>query len=65
MGQDSEGGTAHGYKTIGNISDSSLISGTPKMVLLVSTILFIFGFAVSRGSVVWLVLLRGLSAQGA
>jgi SP family galactose:H+ symporter-like MFS transporter len=43
------------FQAIGNISDPSLISGTPKMVLLVSTILYIFGFAVSWGPVVWLV----------
>ena len=43
------------FQAIGNISDPSLISGTPKIVLLVSTILYIFGFAVSWGPVVWLV----------
>lgn len=43
------------FQTIGSVSDPALISGTPKTVLLVSTILYIFGFAVSWGPVVWLV----------
>jgi SP family galactose:H+ symporter-like MFS transporter len=43
------------FQAIGNVSDPSLIGGAPKMVLLVSTILYIFGFAVSWGPVVWLV----------
>jgi SP family galactose:H+ symporter-like MFS transporter len=43
------------FQAIGNVSDPSLIGGTPKMVLLIATILYIFGFAVSWGPVVWLV----------
>jgi MFS transporter, SP family, galactose:H+ symporter len=43
------------FQSIGNVSDPSLISGTPKTVLLVAVIVYIFGFAVSWGPVVWLV----------
>jgi MFS transporter, SP family, galactose:H+ symporter len=43
------------FQTIGSVSDPSMISGTPKAVLLVSVILYIFGFAVSWGPVVWIV----------
>jgi SP family galactose:H+ symporter-like MFS transporter len=43
------------FQAIGSVSDPSLISGTPKMVLLISVIIYIFGFAVSWGPVVWLV----------
>lgn len=43
------------FQAIGGVSDPSLISGAPKAVLLVSAILYIFGFAVSWGPVVWLV----------
>jgi MFS transporter, SP family, galactose:H+ symporter len=43
------------FQSIGSVSDPSLISGTPKALLLVSVILYIFGFAVSWGPVVWLV----------
>jgi MFS transporter, SP family, galactose:H+ symporter len=43
------------FRTIGSVSDPSMISGAPKAVLLVSVILYIFGFAVSWGPVVWLV----------
>jgi SP family galactose:H+ symporter-like MFS transporter len=43
------------FQTIGSVSDPSMIGGTPKAVLLVSVILYIFGFAVSWGPVVWLV----------
>jgi SP family galactose:H+ symporter-like MFS transporter len=43
------------FQMIGNISDPSLIGGTPKMVLLIAVIVYIFGFAVSWGPVVWLV----------
>ncbi len=43
------------FHAIGGISDPALIGGAPKMVLLVSAILYIFGFAVSWGPVVWLV----------
>lgn len=41
------------FQSIG--SDSATIGSTPKAVLLVSAILYIFGFAVSWGPVVWLV----------
>jgi MFS transporter, SP family, galactose:H+ symporter len=43
------------FQSIGNVSDPSLIGGTPKMLLLISVIIYIFGFAVSWGPVVWLV----------
>jgi MFS transporter, SP family, galactose:H+ symporter len=43
------------FQTIGSVSDPSMIGSTPKAVLLVSVILYIFGFAVSWGPVVWLV----------
>ncbi len=43
------------FQTIGSISDPAMIGGTPKAVLLISAILYIFGFAVSWGPVVWLV----------
>ena len=43
------------FQMIGNVSDPSLIGGTPKMVLLIAVIVYIFGFAVSWGPVVWLV----------
>ena len=43
------------FQTIGGVADPSLIGGTPKMVLLVAVVLYIFGFAVSWGPVVWLV----------
>ena len=43
------------FQAIGSVSDPSMIGGTPKAVLLVSAILYIFGFAVSWGPVVWLV----------
>ncbi len=43
------------FQTIGSVSDPTLIGGAPKAVLLVAAILYIFGFAVSWGPVVWLV----------
>lgn len=43
------------FQTIGAVSDPSQIGGTPKAVLLVSVIVYIFGFAVSWGPVAWLV----------
>jgi SP family galactose:H+ symporter-like MFS transporter len=43
------------FQTIGSVSHPAMIGGTPKAVLLVSAILYIFGFAVSWGPVVWLV----------
>ena len=43
------------FQTIGSISDPAMISGTQKGVLLISAILYIFGFAVSWGPVAWLV----------
>lgn len=43
------------FQSIGSVSDPSQIGGTPKIVLLLSAILYIFGFAVSWGPVVWLV----------
>ena len=43
------------FQSIGSVSDPSLISGAPKTLLLISVIVYIFGFAVSWGPVVWLV----------
>ena len=43
------------FQTIGSVSNPAMIGGIPKAVLLVSVILYIFGFAVSWGPVVWLV----------
>jgi MFS transporter, SP family, galactose:H+ symporter len=43
------------FQSIGAVSDPSMIGGTPKMILLISVIIYIFGFAVSWGPVVWLV----------
>ncbi|MGA8540222.1 MAG: sugar porter family MFS transporter [Terriglobales bacterium] len=43
------------FQSLGSVSDPAMIGGTPKAVLLASVILYIFGFAVSWGPVVWLV----------
>jgi SP family galactose:H+ symporter-like MFS transporter len=43
------------FASIGGITDPSQISGAPKAVLLISVIVYIFGFAVSWGPVAWLV----------
>ncbi len=43
------------FHSIGSASDPTMIGGAPKAVLLVSVILYIFGFALSWGPVVWLV----------
>ena len=43
------------FHTIGSVSNPTQIGAAPKAVLLVSTILYLFGFAVSWGPVVWLV----------
>lgn len=43
------------FQSIGSVSDPAMIGGTPKAILLLSAILYIFGFAVSWGPVVWLV----------
>lgn len=43
------------FQSIGSVSDPSMIGSTAKAVLLVSAILYIFGFAVSWGPVAWLV----------
>ena len=43
------------FQSIGSVSDPAMIAGTPKAVLLISVIVYIFGFAVSWGPVVWLV----------
>jgi SP family galactose:H+ symporter-like MFS transporter len=43
------------FQSIGGVSDPSAIGSMPKAVLLVSVIVYIFGFAVSWGPVVWLV----------
>jgi SP family galactose:H+ symporter-like MFS transporter len=43
------------FQSISSVSNPSIIGGTPKMLLLISAIVYIFGFAVSWGPVVWLV----------
>jgi MFS transporter, sugar porter (SP) family len=43
------------FQMVGAVSDPAMIGSTPKAVLLASVILYIFGFAVSWGPVVWLV----------
>jgi MFS transporter, SP family, galactose:H+ symporter len=43
------------FQSIGSAANPAMIGGTAKAVLLVSTIVYIFGFAVSWGPVVWLV----------
>jgi len=43
------------FQAIGSVSDPSAIGAGPKAVLLISAIVYIFGFAVSWGPVVWLV----------
>lgn len=43
------------FASIGGITDPSQISGVPKAVLLISVIVYIFGFAVSWGPVAWLI----------
>ncbi len=43
------------FQTNGSATDPAMISGTAKAVLLVSVIVYIFGFAVSWGPVAWLV----------
>lgn len=43
------------FKMIGAEQDPSMISGLPKIILLISVIVYIFGFAVSWGPVAWLV----------
>ncbi|MDD3266757.1 MAG: sugar porter family MFS transporter [Burkholderiales bacterium] len=43
------------FASIGGITDPSQISTIPKAILLISVVLYIFGFAVSWGPVAWLV----------
>lgn len=43
------------FQSIAGVTEPSMIGGLPKMVLLISVIVYIFGFAVSWGPVVWLV----------
>jgi SP family galactose:H+ symporter-like MFS transporter len=43
------------FNAIGKVSDPALIGSGPKAVLLISVIVYIFGFAVSWGPVAWLV----------
>lgn len=43
------------FHLVGQVSDPSLVGGLPKTILLVSVIVYIFGFAVSWGPVAWLV----------
>jgi MFS transporter, SP family, galactose:H+ symporter len=43
------------FQAIGSVSDPAAIGAGPKAVLLISAIVYIFGFAVSWGPVVWLV----------
>jgi MFS transporter, SP family, galactose:H+ symporter len=43
------------FQSIGNVADAALISQTPKAVLLIAVIVYIFGFAFSWGPVAWIV----------
>lgn len=43
------------FASIGGITDPTQIGGLPKTVLLISVIVYIFGFAVSWGPVAWLI----------
>lgn len=43
------------FHSIGNVADVALISQTPKTVLLIAVIVYIFGFAFSWGPVAWIV----------
>lgn len=43
------------FASIGGITDPSQIGGVPKAVLLISVIVYIFGFAVSWGPVAWII----------
>jgi MFS transporter, SP family, galactose:H+ symporter len=43
------------FHVIGSASNPAMIGGVPKAILLASAVLYIFGFAVSWGPVVWLV----------
>jgi SP family galactose:H+ symporter-like MFS transporter len=43
------------FASIGNVTDHSQIGIIPKVVLLASAIIYIFGFAVSWGPVAWIV----------
>lgn len=43
------------FRSIAGISDPSRIGGAPKTILLTAAIVYIFGFAISWGPVVWLV----------
>ena len=43
------------FHSIGNVADAALISQTPKAVLLIAVIVYIFGFAFSWGPVAWIV----------
>jgi len=43
------------FQHIGSVTDPSLITESSKMTLLVAIIVYIFGFAVSWGPVVWIV----------
>lgn len=43
------------FHSISGVTDPSMIGGAPKIALLISIIVYIFGFAVSWGPVVWLV----------
>lgn len=43
------------FQSIGVVTDPAMISGTAKIVLLSAVIVYIFGFAVAWGPVVWIV----------
>jgi SP family galactose:H+ symporter-like MFS transporter len=43
------------FQAIDSVVDPALITNTPKIVLLLAVVLYIFGFAVSWGPVVWIV----------
>ena len=52
------------FQMIGANADPALVAGLPKHILLVSIVLYIFGFAVSWGPVVWLVCSEVFPIQG-
>ena len=43
------------FQSIGSTTDPTLISQTPKLILLLAAVTYIFGFAVSWGPVAWIV----------
>ena len=52
------------FQMIGANANPDLVAGLPKHILLISIVLYIFGFAVSWGPVVWLVCSEVFPIQG-